>query len=1345
MNPYIFPPTKVHSSFDAASTFYNEYAGLQSFQDKCAPVLSDLAQGTRNLIVGEPGIGKTSLLGKIHKHLSANGYATELVSLRKDDATVKIDDFLASSAVSPKALLLDALDEVKASVLPSIVQKLEEISKDRPDVAIYLSSRWVFIKRHFTAFPEYRYITISPFSRKQVRDYLRQTGHLDTDIDDLLRRVVSFGHQMLVLQIPRYLHYLGRFLKERGVDAASKVSRNDLFEYFIYEKLAHEDTKLSSDRKVIAKRLLEKLALVMEVYQTNVLLMDELMTFLDETQSDFKLVALAQLRIEDLFEYSLLKNNVDSIEFENTEFQEYLAAKEITRCTHPMRAAFALAVDLNINEIYPTWFNALTFLADMHPDLLGPLVEFSGLRGSDFKVVDKSFFTFISRVDPRAVAVTARRRLFTDLMSYHERVLQWLPDDLAAALPGLFDATLEPLLKDIANHAEQKQDTKRFVPLGNIAYVVGYLLRADAMIDRDYWREKLIAYTADTNTNGVLQRHALFALGELGDASVIERVPNLMKAEELVARAYLSMLAEVDADSPVSLDCFVEATKQDALEGRYGLYAMSKAQSLKQFLRVFIDDKSFRREFLDKTTVFEEQDQVLLDHITAVLDDELRELAEEAIVQSLDYESAHGSERTVFTTGLWKLLRLGDPGFVIRMLDRIRNSSNRGATIFSSHQFLAEVIDAEDVPAFNDRMKAMGEERSALSVLQLVKLSGRPEADAIYEAGRSYFPDQYRSWEENSARQRTALENSGQRLLEEFRSHLEPEPGKFSHSVFSYYNRHASDLDPLLESEDRKRLIELITGTVFKCIDPATHDVHITEERGGTKQYTISGAIRLFGDVLITAKHLALDVRPYRQQILNFIPFSFGEELRAIFNAVKDVKPSELQPVLDVYRTRKSDLWRYLPSSIVDAVEQYHVAEAAPILKEFVNEPTFDRFVRSRALTVLDSIAPDPDFLEMVFEHYKAVADKNEQSLAEVANGILITSHFNVTAIRWRLREVTKRVAAFLPPSGRARIARTVSDLEDEITFGKAFAKPLMELKEPGFEKDFLDLLGKAIRTWSKGNAFRAYAQYLWDIVSSYFDNLKDYRSYLPLQQLEAKIVEVKDEEGANWLAARMVQVRQSYLAYLGKPRTVSEAVRRYNEAHSFDDKKIRNSDDLFRHVQDALATDLRHWIEGEGAYRLILGEKVFRSKKQEYEKLIQKTLKAHLETILLRRGLQVDISREPQLYDEKRADFVIRYGFVGPIVLEVKLMSNSDLKMRRVQDSPSYASMGRYMRGYSAPHGILLVVDNVGAKNLAKVRAAFAKIPNVWVQVVDCYHSFRPTKVSKGKTVRKRAARRSA
>ena len=95
---------------------------------------------------------------------------------------------------------------------------------------------------------------------------------------------------------------------------------------------------------------------------------------------------------------------------------------------------------------------------------------------------------------------------------------------------------------------------------------------------------------------------------------------------------------------------------------------------------------------------------------------------------------------------------------------------------------------------------------------------------------------------------------------------------------------------------------------------------------------------------------------------------------------------------------------------------------------------------------------------------------------------------------------------------------------------------------------------------------------------------------------------------------------------------------------------------------------------------------------------------------------------REPELLDGKKTDFFIRYGFVGPVILEVKLTSNSDLQRISIDKSPSYMSMIRYMQGYVATHGILLLINNTEAKNLPLIKEVFQKIPNVWVQSFDCY-----------------------
>ena len=1325
---YIQPITKVHSTFAEAKEFFDKFGGVTIFEDEDRLELDALVKGKRNLIVGEPGVGKTLLMQKIKERFDTQGVPATLISLRDNDALKQIDAFFGTAGTEPRALLLDALDEVKSSNFPAVLQKIEEISKTHPDMPLFISGRWVFVSRYANSFPEFRYISISPFTRAQIREYLISAGRAERDVDALLNRIMSFSHRMLVIQIPRYLFYLDDYLKVKGVDAASKVSRNELFEHFIYKKLQLEEEKLNEDKRAITKRVLEKLALAMEIYQTNVITQDELMTFFDDLKSDLKTAALSNVGIDVFYEYSLLKvsqENLDKIEFENTEFQEYLAAKEITRFADPNRTAFAFAVDPNVKEIYPTWFNALTFLVDMQPNLLEQFVEFSGLRSGKFKVLDENFFHFLSRVDPRNIPAAFRISLFKDVIEYHRRTRQWISGQITQAMPDFYDPSLEPQLKTWVEAAESQKDAFRYVPLGNICYVVAYLLRNKIALDKPYWREKLVAYAQDKDENGVLQRHALEALEDLGDPSVID-VLTEVQGEELVSQAFLSACIALDPDHPKTLQFVFDAIARDDFHGHYGLYEFKKPESVKAFLKQFLDNESFRREFMDDTSVFNDKDQVIVDRIKSVADDEIRELCKQVLVKSAHHSVAYHAEQSVFLQGLWDFLNDGDPGFVLEMVRRIKESEDGKTGLYFAHGFFTRIIKLEDIQPFIQALLDAGEKYSAFTVMMRIKFSKRPNAEKMYEAGRSLLAEDYQKWEEGQAKAAANPQDErAQGLLQEFRTLLEPEKGKYSNNVFDFYKDHADTLDPLLTDDDKKRVFELLSGTVFKFMDPGKFDLTITAQHDGSKTFSTASAIYIFGDALVAAKRLGFDTAPYRQQVINLIPFAYTEQLRVIFDLVPDIKPEEMTRVFEVYTEKKSDLWRHMPQSFVEAVKQYHITAAAPILKGIITEPLIEKYVREEALPVYDSLVSDAPFLKEVFEKYKASEDQGERKLAHIANGLLITSHADADAIRWRLKEIVDRVGPFKQVYGTR--VHSVGDFEDEITHSKTFAKPLMELKYAGFEQDYLNLLNEAFAIWARGSEFHSYAQYLWEIVYSYFDNLKEGRSYGSLQKLETAVASASEHDGVNWFAGRLAHLRKSYLGYLGKPRAIAEAIAKYNDAREYSDKKIRNSEDLFRQVQDALETDLRRWIEGEGAYDILLTKKT-PGERREYEKLVQKTLKTQIENILLKRGFQVEVIREAQLLDDKRTDFLVRYGFAGPIVIEVKLTSNKDIqspKIEVIEKSASYMTMrDEYMEGYGASHGIFLVINNTGAKNLPQVKEAFQKIKNVSVVSFDCYNS---------------------
>jgi len=65
---------------------------------------------------------------------------------------------------------------------------------------------------------------------------------------------------------------------------------------------------------------------------------------------------------------------------------------------------------------------------------------------------------------------------------------------------------------------------------------------------------------------------------------------------------------------------------------------------------------------------------------------------------------------------------------------------------------------------------------------------------------------------------------------------------------------------------------------------------------------------------------------------------------------------------------------------------------------------------------------------------------------------------------------------------------------------------------------------------------------------------------------------------------------------------------------------------------------------------------------------------------------------------------------------------------------------MKRYMEGYSASHGIFMIIDNEEGANLQAIQDTFLQIPNVWVKVFD-YQKGKTAVSTSRKAPRKRRA----
>ncbi len=1333
---YIEPNLIFYTSFQKFIEAKNLHEDYYYLLNKDKFFFNDLFSINRALVIAEPGYGKTRFLKEIILKAKDNKKEGIFIDLKKVDKDLesfinekltisdnieeisyeniinnstffKTKNFLLKNT-KKNIVCLDALDEVKQDKFVKVVDWIKEFSKKYEKILLFVSCRIHHFKKYQELFTHenFKYIKITSFTESQFQEYLQQSGLSEDDIYQIMVLFESADRDLLI-QVPRYLEMITDIVRNEGAEYIKKLSKTEILEYFIYRKLELEEKKSNQQKKELIKRVLEKLALLMEIYQTNLLTKEELMTFFDDVKSNLNISFLQQVPIEIFYKRSLLKDNIDTIEFENTEFQEYLAAKEILRLGRVDQIIFDIAVDQELREIFPSWFNTLGFIIDMDISLLKPILSF--LFSKDSIVQDEEYHRLLTKVDTKRLSIEDRKEIFKNVFNYYQKTQHWIRFDIARNLSYYFDASLSSLLKKSINEEETSYITK-----GNVASIVEYLLERDLLSEkeREYWKNKLIEFSKEKND--VLQRHAISALSKFRDIKLLKSIFKFLNADdELVIRTFLTACTEVNPNDRFSIQCFVNHTKtrKEYITARYGLWKITEKKAIKYLLRYFIEDSNFLTEFIETETIFGDDDNQIIQNIKKVWDKEIQKKCENIIIAAFSNERWYLAERSQFIKNLALMLKEKNKNYIFKLISEIGKSEILKENLFGFLPIFTLLLKREQVDKFVQKLKQVGGEHIALWTLQ----SKKNDDKEIYETGRKYFKEEYDAWEKKIKRQ-SVKKNKDLELYEKFRIKLQPAKGMYDIDVFSFYLNHKEQLKSFLRKEDKERLKELIVKSVFEKFDPGEQKLTITKKEDTSISYTTHRFIHIFGDCLRVAKVLNIDISKYRQRIINYIPFAYTEHRKIIFSLVSNPTNKEIENLLKIYtQKRKDDLPKFMPDSFIEACEKYNIVKAIPILKRFVDETEFFIYTRRAALQAIANIQPDVNYFRQIFRKYSRKTDESHQ-LAEEANRFLIEKFSDDNAISWRLNQLVKRCFPFIEQHG----VHTVSPQENELYY-KGFASPIMNLKIPKYKEQFFRLLDKSFEIYTKGSEYWAYAQYLWQIVITYFNNLKVLKSYSHLKDLENYILQHSTQEGMNWFKYKLHTLRREYMRHIGKPQNFEECIKKYNRLKENQYLDIATSIDLVEVVKEAINEDLRKWVESEGAYKFIQEA----SRKQE--DLIQKTLKTQFENSLLKRGFrknEVNIRREEQLLDNQRTDFLISYGFIGPVLIEIKRVDNPEIRNEKKRWEYKNKLL-KYIEGTNSVFGILLLVqinDKCSLKEyLSKVKEIYKDYKNIEVMELNC------------------------
>lgn len=1333
--PYICPSISTYSKFDELLNSRKDAKFSWMFREKKdrtkEGIVKKIFDRQKNLILSEPGYGKTRLLLEIKENLIKSGHKVVFSELKYFTHEKSLEAFTIEQArlqgisldslTDDLVLCYDALDEVRQDSFFELVRQLKLFFEKYKNIKIILSCRLLFYQKYpvFES-DNFSYVFIDNFDFDDVRQYLAsvliENGarvFSDAEIDSIVYDFKEPNWESIIL-IPRYVE---KFVEFRQSNPGLKPTRSSLYDFFVNERLEIEDSKRGAQDGVIIRRVLEKIALVMEIYQKNEISKDELLTIMEDIGSYMAGNFLDMGKLKILFEHSLWKDEGNAISFEDHTLQEYLASCELLRLGG-QRFLYDFVVDRLLNEIHPSWFGTLSFCIDQDINLLEPLIDF-GQRGSERVIESDEYHRFLAKVDVSKLSFEQKIRIFKKVFGQYQKERIWIDWEIARRLAMFFEPSLDDYLKGwIENGSPNKSpEMARYIPRGNVAQVLGFILRQNLLDEgrNTFWKEKLIEFANDDNENGVLQRNALFALEAFKDETIIPKVQkSFSHPSDSVRDRFIDFCSEVDPNSQLSVKFFIEGVKQDSIHANMALVKINNKDSLKFLLENLNSDSQFLKTILEHERIYFKDDKNIFKNVDDNYDDDIQKLLVDIIFKSislLKYDS-------LLINNAASVLIKHKPDIILDICDVILGNDEYKKHLFNFDSLFSLLLRKDTIKKVVDKLSAVS--NSGYNIfygLQWAKTRNDPGANEAYEEGRAYLQDIYRQVETEIAKRTQAL-SQAEVAYKELLVKLEPEPGKYRNDVFQYFAQKYDTLKPLLRTDDLSRL-EKLTRDLLTRINPQKAELKILqwdEKHKNIVQFQLSSTVFVFGDCLKVAKILGLKIDDeIRKNVIDFIPFAEQEELECIMALIPDIKASELKDVLNLYKS-DSEKKYFRPYNFIKIVKDHKLLSAVPVLKSFVADENFPDYDRGEALKCIGELESDSKYFQDVFT---CNLGKNNR-LAEAANQILIEKFCQKEAVQWRIEEIKKRQFKFTEAKGAHFVGNAEAELHE-----KVFAGPLMKLTSKEFMPDYISLLASSFDLLEKDKEYWSYVQYIWEVVTGYMDSLKLNGDYAPIKELEDFVLKSAEREGVNWFSKRLKELKRSYQVYIGVPKTVTDCIKLYNNIKSRQYLEIGSVRELKDKIKEVIDKDIRFWVEVQGIKELICGSGRDTASETKIQKIMFIPLKAGLER------LGIIVLREPQKFDDERVDYLISYGFSPNmiIVIEVKKSKHKDMGLNSdLSKKESFQKLERYIKGFSAQYGIFLVFNvhyniqkwKILLKNVEKY---YSKIEHVEVMGIDAFN----------------------
>lgn len=1306
------------------------------------------SKNKRYMIVAEPGYGKTRLLKEIsiraeEKQKQAFFIDAKKIKSLSIEESIKKCKYLADKDMSEEDLqkqtqfkttendivnnintivCIDALDEVAVSDLYELLEKIEEFTENNSDIKIFLSCRTHHLKKiNFNfAILDFKFITLNPFASIQIEQYLASRLGKKVDLESMYKKS-KMSNLIDFISIPRYLYYFSELLKDGSLNEVINMSRSSMFEHFIYRKLDKELQKNTPQSQIdLLKRVLEKLAFIMKIDGVSEITKDELSTVFEKMDSYLSQISFRDDLIEKLYDRSLIKDNVATVEFENQEFLDYLSAKELARFEKVEQVFFDVSIEPHIMELYTSWFYVLPFVFELKPSMIEIFLYF--LDKNNGRVFSAEYFRALLNIEPEKISKELKSKIFNMVFDYYTNHTKWFDafsGRISRNLSRYYDDSKYDKILDSIDGRKKKGHSLTVLRTNSVRLIS--LLIEENWLEEDkikVWQKKVSKWLKeDVSEYRYLHKNILeeFASLSNGNFEWIKRHRFIFEKGIQVQAEYARACFKVAPNDTFSIDVYLDThkywyeNKEDENLSRSDeeynyILRLSTPETMKYALiKIWKSKEEYYPRFcknLDSRTFEDEKKNKFKDNLLNICNDELLRLLKECIIESMDAHSYHWQSCNSLYTIFIKVIVEKDKEYIKEFIEILEHKYTNEEWHFN-HSFLNYVsIDfvSKHFDDFVGNIIKIKDQKIRFNILEQIYYY-LPNESSIREKIITTYPDLIKEQKIPDYEV-----ESREKLCMEWEEKIEPEPN----NLFSFFVDYKEKLIDCIDYEKKYKNTIEIAKEVLKKNNPLKQG---KDEKKGNGNATI-WQVDYYESCIVFAHKENIDLdQETRDNVFRYLPFNINSDYETTLAVAKKPSSQAIQDIIDVYAgKRDDDLGAYHVRQFTELYNTMKLPQFEPVLLEILKNDCIEEYAK---VYIVQSLPVNVLTAEIIKKNKKKL-EKDSNLYQEYLSTLMHKHHdrdsieeaFEWTKIK---AEDMQGKSSFYDPMSRTENIISISMARTDYSIDKDKELLLLssELSKKG-QDDGSNFLKKVVENHLK---------YLLEIKPNAHTVILDIEKFLDAN---------KDKKDLHWFEYTLQDLKQVYLGKIKKSNIV-KAIKKYNQLENEDYLPVSSSFELRELIKDIIEQDIRRWIEDEGAYKYI-NELALKKSNKNAEDFIQKTIKSQIELALLKKGLRetdYTIIREEQKLDDKRLDIRISYGFIGSIVLELKLSNNNEAIATR-QDGKNYvAKLESYMKGTNSDFGLFVIFNIEEGKEQFKEKLLglnkLYKNDNINVIGLDC------------------------